>query len=461
MSKHEFSVVACARWESPYIVEWLNYYRAIGFDHVFLYCNDDDPRELYGRCLPFVLGPAPFVTFRHYPVQGEQLRMYGHFLLNDRDSTEWVGFFDIDEFLRLPPGQTIGEFVGGMRAPAECILFNWIFFGPNGHRSKPGDSILGDYTFRQKIIHPFTKYVARSHILTGPRLHDVSKGNGFWHCPIGHVDRPIRAVNAIGEDMSRYYDGFPEASAAFANDPGRSAGLLATAMVHHYAFRTETAFVERARRGLGGAFGDQTIWSDLASGDRFASFLAGLHEVEDRSLATFWPDRLEHALAATIPVSGQAGLPASRGMVATQSSISAWSVGASPESDAIRALNGVIDGRGKFHTDLEDAPWWRVDLGAVHGIREIRLFNRMDHPAVPARANRLAIDIGFDPGTLFEVFRRDSEVPFGGADGHPLVFTPSIPIPGRFVRVRLLERNYLHLDQVEIYGEGLSLVSGA
>ncbi len=459
MAKYRFSVVACARWESPFIVEWLNYYRSIGFDHVFLYCNDDDPRELYGKCLPFVLGNDPFVTFRHYPVQGEQLRMYSHFLQHDRDLTEWVGFFDIDEFLRLPPGLTIGQFVGGIGAPADCVLFNWIFFGPNGHRDRPGDSILGDYTRRQKIIHPFTKYVARADVLTGSQLHDVSKGNGFWHCPIGHVDGPVRVVNAIGEDMSRYYEGFPEASAAFANDPGRSAALLATAMVHHYAFRTETAFVERAKRGLGGAFGDQTIWSDLAAGAGFASFLAGLHEVEDRSLANFWPDLLGKARATTIPVTGQPGLPASRGKVATQSSISAWSAGSSPEADAIRALNGVIDGRGKFHTGLDDVPWWQVDLGAVHGIGTVKLFNRMDVSGAAERANRLAIDIGFDPERLIEVFRRESEAPFGGADGQPLVFAPAIPIPGRFVRIRLLERNYLHLDQVEVYGEALSLAS--
>ena len=116
----------------------------------------------------------------------------------------------------------------------------------------------------------------------------------------------------------------------------------------------------------------------------------------------------------------------------------------------------MIDGRGKFHTDLEDTPWWRVDLGAVHGIREVRLFNRMELPGIAARANRLAIDIGFDPEHFIEVFRRESDEPFGGVDGHPLVFAPSIPIPGRFVRVRLMERNYLHLDQVEVYGEVLA-----
>jgi hypothetical protein len=411
---------------------------------------------LYGKVLPFILGDEPFVTFRHYPLQGEQLRMYSHFLQHDADLTEWIGFFDIDEFLRLPPGKTIAEFVDGMGERVDCVMFNWVFFGPNGHKDEPGASILGDYTFRQRAIHPFTKYVARSEILKGPKLHDVSKGHGFWHCPIGHVDGLVHAVNVIGEDMSAYYDDFPEASAAFANDPVRRTALLETAIVHHYAFRSEAAFLERARRGLGGAFGEQTIWSDLATGDRFASFLAGLHEVEDRSLAEFWPTQFERAKATTIAVARDSNLPVSQGRVATQSSVSAWSEGGSPEADAIRALNGVIDGRGKFHTDLEDAPWWRVDLGVVHGIREVRLFNRMDQPAVAERANRIAIDIGFDPGHFIEVFRRESDEPFGGVDGNPLVFAPSIPIPGRFVRVRLLERNYLHLDQVEVHGEALA-----
>ena len=90
MSKYRFSIAACARWESRFIVEWLNYYRIIGFDHVFLYCNDDDPRELYGKVLPYVLGPEPFVTFRHYPLQGEQLRMYRHFLQNDLELPECI-----------------------------------------------------------------------------------------------------------------------------------------------------------------------------------------------------------------------------------------------------------------------------------------------------------------------------------------------------------------------------------
>jgi hypothetical protein len=48
----------------------------------------------------------------------------------------------------------------------------------------------------------------------------------------------------------------------------------------------------------------------------------------------------------------------SDGKWATQSSISEWSRGATPEQDAGRALNNNISGTYGFHTLEEDAPWW-------------------------------------------------------------------------------------------------------
>ena len=37
------SIVACARWEDPYVAEWVTYHLDLGFDHIYLHCNDDDP----------------------------------------------------------------------------------------------------------------------------------------------------------------------------------------------------------------------------------------------------------------------------------------------------------------------------------------------------------------------------------------------------------------------------------
>lgn len=469
---YKFSIVACARWESLYIVEWLNYYRTIGYDHVFLYCNDDDPSDLYEKVLPFISGERPFVTFRFYPYQGQQLRMYSHFLAHDRDKTEWLSFFDIDEYLRLPYKTTIGEFVNRYDQSVDCILFNWVFFGPDGHKESPGTSILREYRRRQNLLHPFTKYVAKSKIFTGSKLSDVKAGHGFWHCPTEKIDQKIHVVNVLNEDMSDYYEGFPEKSMEYANEPARKKSILDTAAVHHYAFRTERAFQERVARGLGGAFDGQIIWGEIASGDKFSDFVAGLNEVEDCSLVNFWPDYLSRGQATNVfagpdrqfaaeqfnefvPSVLAQTVPISQGKYAIQSSVSRWSTHPDPEADAAGAVNGLIDGKGKFHTDIEDGPWWQLDLGSFFGISEIRLYNRLDDEQIACRSSQLALDIGFTNALLIEVYRRETDEPFGGIDGNPLIFRPHIPIPGRFVRIRLLRRNYLHLDQVVVYGEPL------
>ena len=62
MPKHRFSLVACARWEENDILEWLDYHRSIGIDHVYLYSNDDDASTLRNVIGPHLEGPRPFVT---------------------------------------------------------------------------------------------------------------------------------------------------------------------------------------------------------------------------------------------------------------------------------------------------------------------------------------------------------------------------------------------------------------
>ncbi len=52
--KYKFSIAACARWETKNISEWIAYHRAIGFEHIYLYCNDNDPAELYECLLPLL-----------------------------------------------------------------------------------------------------------------------------------------------------------------------------------------------------------------------------------------------------------------------------------------------------------------------------------------------------------------------------------------------------------------------
>lgn len=140
-----------------------------------------------------------------------------------------------------------------------------------------------------------------------------------------------------------------------------------------------------------------------------------------------------------------------RGKPALQSSVSLWSCHPAPAQDAAGAVSGEISEFHSFHTDLEDGPWWRVDLGGQCPISEIWLFNRMESAAVAQRAARLAVDIGGSETGYQEVYRRGEASAFGGVDGQPLIIRLARPVEGRFVRIRLLGYEYLHLNQVEVY----------
>jgi hypothetical protein len=119
--------------------------------------------------------------------------------------------------------------------------------------------------------------------------------------------------------------------------------------------------------------------------------------------------------------------------------------------NASRGVDGVKTGNifeGGFHTDYEENPWWQVDLGARNSLSYVLLYNRQD--CCIERAKTLEVLLSDDGYSWQSVYKHDGSV-FGGADGNPLRVELGCQ-KARFLRVQLRETNYLHLDEVEIFG---------
>jgi predicted SAM-dependent methyltransferase len=144
----------------------------------------------------------------------------------------------------------------------------------------------------------------------------------------------------------------------------------------------------------------------------------------------------------------------SLGKHATQSSVCPWSLETTPESDARRVVSGRFTGSYNCHTDLDLPAWWRVDLEETHRINEVRIYNRASpNMFILARMNHFEIQVSDDDEKWRTVFRKETNALVRGPtrDG-PFVWSPSEEVRGRFVRIQLLNRQYLHLEQVEIFG---------
>lgn len=137
-----------------------------------------------------------------------------------------------------------------------------------------------------------------------------------------------------------------------------------------------------------------------------------------------------------------------RGKTATQSSLSGWST----SEGANGAINGNKTGGFGFHTQYEEKPWWMVDLGEIHDISEIAIYNRVD--ACPDRSRMLVVSASVDANDWIVVYDHNGRPPFGGikqvSGRAPLLITLD-GVRARFVKLQLAEKNYLHLDEVEIY----------
>lgn len=123
------------------------------------------------------------------------------------------------------------------------------------------------------------------------------------------------------------------------------------------------------------------------------------------------------------------------------------------QEDAAGAVDGVKKGKWGFHTGQDERPWWQVDLGKVHALSRVLVFNRCDGgEGIAARAANLRLLLSDDGKAWREAYRHDGKVFFGATDGKPLTIALN-GAPARFVRIQLPERGFLHFDEVEVYGE--------
>ena len=341
-------MVAAARWETPYAPEWLAYHRAIGFDHVYLTCNDDDPAALWEAVLPFTAGPDPFVTFIHHPWRGQRVHMALRGLDQARRSHPWTLILDLDEFVHLPATHDIERLLDAAEATWDAIHLNRIGFGNSGFRTRPPGGILRTFVRRQPDLTHVTRVLLRSNRLS---LETPADGAPIWTDPTSILSPGASQVNVLGEPV-------PPPPRHPRIEPAHASRLMQHGLVHHYPFKSEQDFCCAWPEGcraisLARLFG-RTSTPLISTAPCWPS----LNAVEDRALADFWAERISQAArrATILPPPPWPNIALQK--PARQSSVSPFSRGADPSQDAAGLVNGTISGSFQCHTAKEDRPWW-------------------------------------------------------------------------------------------------------
>lgn len=126
------AIIAIAKNENLYLDEWINYYYNLGFEKFFIWDNNE-PNDL---SIYDITNKYAFVTVldargrNKLNSLGNQVGCYQKTYNEIKDYYDWIGIFDIDEFLYIP--KDINEFLTEERwKDTACIHFNWRYYGDN------------------------------------------------------------------------------------------------------------------------------------------------------------------------------------------------------------------------------------------------------------------------------------------------------------------------------------------
>lgn len=143
---HEMCICTMLRNQARFLREWVMYHSRIGVERWFIYDNnsDDDISNLIES-----LDDENFNITRHvWPWIKTQEAGFAHCALRARDSCEWVGFIDIDEFLHFPLGLSLHDVIGNLKSNVAELRVSCHNFGPSGLKRVPAKGVAVGYTCR-------------------------------------------------------------------------------------------------------------------------------------------------------------------------------------------------------------------------------------------------------------------------------------------------------------------------
>jgi glycosyl transferase family 92 len=148
-------LTACAMYlnEGPFLEEWIEFHRLVGFERFFLYnhMSTDEHRDVLA---PYVEDGTVFL--KDWPDEPGQFSAYMDCLEEHRDEARWIAFIDLDEFLFSPTFAPVSEVLKDYEQwPGVSV--NWAVFGPGGYETRPEGLLIENYTQRTLDKHPFNR----------------------------------------------------------------------------------------------------------------------------------------------------------------------------------------------------------------------------------------------------------------------------------------------------------------
>lgn len=188
--------------EHLFLKEWIEWHLGIGFNAIHLF-EDKDSKSHKEICKKY-----NNVYLRRYEddeevrnlleYQGSSHRqkvLYDYFARQSKEVYDWVGFFDLDEFVMFADGYNLDKLCVEFE-PYSAVLLNWKMMGASGHINRPRTRVVESYTQECETLLKDKEWCYKSFV-------NINRFQGFenLHMAKGYVNTNHERIT---DDL--YYD---------------------------------------------------------------------------------------------------------------------------------------------------------------------------------------------------------------------------------------------------------------
>lgn len=238
-------VLLCAigKMENKYIREWVEYHKNMGFTNIALYDNNDIDGEYFEDVINDYI-ESGYVILKNYRSRYQiQVQSYMDCFNEFKDKYDWIGFWDIDEFIEFENDNTISDFLqNGIFNNVSCIRLCWKQYTDNGLVVVENDN----YSVLNRFTEIFSKEYCLEHNInidnfykSNTQAKSIVRTNiSKFEIISPHVYLPVITTNAIGEKCNN-------SKVSIGDSP-----IWKNAWINHYRFKTIEEYIDnKIKRG--------------------------------------------------------------------------------------------------------------------------------------------------------------------------------------------------------------------
>ena len=151
------ALIAIGRLENRYAIEWVEYYKKLGFNHIFIGDNNHN-EESFNEVLQTYIDNGFITIFNYQNLLHFQLIIYNYIYYNHCSRYDYVAFFDFDEFLVLKEDKTIQDYLSH-NENFDVICLNWRVYTDNNLLYDDGRDCIERFTEPTNKDNKYNTYV--------------------------------------------------------------------------------------------------------------------------------------------------------------------------------------------------------------------------------------------------------------------------------------------------------------